>query len=555
MRSRFPFPAWRAFRIDNGGSVPIMTAAFLVVAIGAAALAVDVGSIYVERRALQGTADLAAMIAAGDIDNAEAAVAATLKANSVEAEFHVERGQYKPDLKVAAATRFTPGNVSPNAVRVRLSKPGNLYFAQALSRGPIDVAVSATAAASAVATFSVGSRLLAVRGGVINKVLGKLLGSEISLSVMDYEALAQADITLGNFLDALTSEVNVRAGTYSDVLTSHATIGNVIDAVAAVTEKNGDAVATAVLKAMLGRGRDASPRVPLTSFFDLGPLAMLRLGDTAPGLDAKFSAMDLVFGAAILANGRHQVEVDLGAEVPGLLGLRLEVAIGEPPQHASWAAVGLPRSIIRTAQTRLKLIAEVGGGGVLAGIRLRLPLYIDLAYAEARLQSVTCASRSTPIANVAARPGVAEAWIGEVAMSAFDDFADKPTVWRANIVDTRLLEVRGKAHIDIGNVEETTLSFDQTDVDNGEIKRTDTRDFARSVVTTLLEDLKLDVRALGLGIALPGQITSAAATALAPVAQPLDEVVHTILSTLGVHLGEADVRVHGMTCGSGVLAG
>jgi hypothetical protein len=39
------------------------------------------------------------------------------------------------------------------------------------------------------------------------------------------------------------------------------------------------------------------------------------------------------------------------------------------------------------------------------------------------------------------------------------------------------------------------------------------------------------------------------------VARPLDATLHGVLTTLGLHLGEADVRVHGIHCGGGVLAG
>jgi uncharacterized membrane protein len=56
-------------------------------------------------------------------------------------------------------------------------------------------------------------------------------------------------------------------------------------------------------------------------------------------------------------------------------------------------------------------------------------------------------------------------------------------------------------------------------------------------------------------LALPGTISAAVADTLGSVAEPLDAVAHTLLTTLGVHVGEADIRVHGMHCGNGALAG
>ena len=42
---------------------------------------------------------------------------------------------------------------------------------------------------------------------------------------------------------------------------------------------------------------------------------------------------------------------------------------------------------------------------------------------------------------------------------------------------------------------------------------------------------------------------------LTPVAAALDPLIATLLSTVGVRLGEVDVQVNGIRCGSAVLAG
>jgi uncharacterized membrane protein len=54
---------------------------------------------------------------------------------------------------------------------------------------------------------------------------------------------------------------------------------------------------------------------------------------------------------------------------------------------------------------------------------------------------------------------------------------------------------------------------------------------------------------------LPGTVSQLVMSILRPIAAPLDQVIHSLLTTLGVHLGEADVRVHGIRCGTAVLAG
>ncbi len=74
-------------------------------------------------------------------------------------------------------------------------------------------------------------------------------------------------------------------------------------------------------------------------------------------------------------------------------------------------------------------------------------------------------------------------------------------------------------------------------------------------MTSLLGNLSLNVQIGGLGLGLPGTVSQLVMSILRPIAAPLDQVIHSLLTTLGVHLGEADVRVHGIRCGTAVLAG
>ncbi|PPC80111.1 MAG: hypothetical protein CTY31_06730 [Hyphomicrobium sp.] len=542
---------------DNSGSIAIMSAFFLMVSISAAALAIDIGMLHLDKRHAQGAADLAAIAAASDPQNATAAARATLTANGIDnpQSLLVVPGNYTPDITRAPSSRFQPGVMPYNAAHVTFAKPGRTYFAQAFAETCCKIEVAATGASAALATFSIGSRLLAVRDGAINSLLGSLLGSNVALTVMDYNALADLDVTAADFLDALASELSVTAGTYDDVLNSSATVGDVIAATAKVSEQSGNSQAQVALTKLLGKSAGTSKNISLASLLDLGPLANVAIGDPAPGLDAKFKALDIITSAATVANGENQVSLDVGANIPGLLSLKLDVAIGEPPQNSSWAAAGEVGSIVRTAQTRLKLTAEVGGSGLLSAARIRLPIYLDLAYAEGRLDEIKCSGDNKQEATIAARPGIADVWIGEVNANQFKNFTSKPSVTKANIVDLPLIKVRGKAHVEAGNTSETDLTFTQADVDAGTIKRTDTSTIVESVVSSLLTELDLEVQILGIGIGLPGAIKSLVANTLATIAKPLDAVVYDLLSTLGVHVGEADVRVHGIRCGSGVLTG
>jgi uncharacterized membrane protein len=68
---------------DRRANFAIMTALSAPVALALTAFAVDEGALFNERRAAQSIVDLAAIIAAANINNAETAVLTTLKDNGI----------------------------------------------------------------------------------------------------------------------------------------------------------------------------------------------------------------------------------------------------------------------------------------------------------------------------------------------------------------------------------------------------------------------------------------------------------------------------------------
>ncbi len=519
--------------------------------LGAAAIAVDVAALYTERRHAQGAVDLAAIAAAADMDRADAAAAATLRANNLSGPHRVvvQTGRYRPDPSLAPAERFVAGEEPRNAARVFLEKTGTTYFARALSIEAPRMSVAGMAINTQLANFSVGSRLLAVREGMTNQVIGALTGSNVDLSVMDYNALASADVKLLPFLDALAGEMSLTAGTYNDVLGTSASMGDIISAMAALTNEQGSgndlAIALSTLQSQLG---SSGVDVPLSQVINLGPLGDLVLGSSAPGLDATYNALGLVTAAAAVANGTNQVALNLGAGIPGLTSLTITLTIGEPMQNSGWVAVGAAGTTVRTVQTRISIRATVGGTGLLAGTSLKLPIDIEIAQAEARLDEVVCSLDGAEAVTVSARPGVAAAWIGQKASGASQ-------VQMANIVNTPIASVSGRSHVRVGDTGWTPLTFSKDDIANRTIKRVSTSNFTEDLVSSLVGELELQVQVLGLGFGLGPTITNLVSSTLQGVTQPLDSIVSSLLKSLGVHIGEADVRVHGALCGGARLAG
>ena len=562
-----PNTAIRRFVAVRSGNVATMTALVAPLSIVLGAVAIDSASLYYERREAQALTDLAAITAAAHIDRAEDAVAATLKDNGLRwlrltgrngaSEFKlsgaaepvsvaVTPGRYEPLPSAAVADRFI-ADVEPfNAVKVTLSKTGTRYFAQSLIAAPT-ITTSAVASGSAQAAFSIGSRLLELDGGLINAILGGLTGSQISLSAMDYKALATADVDAFGFVEALASELKLTAATYSDVLDAQATVGQIASALAKAGGQT--PAATAAARLFARDTASAKTKIDVGKLIDLGSAAGLPVGQPPSGLGATVGAFDILGAGAALSNGTNQVKVDLGASIPGLLSATVDIAIGEPPQSSPWFTVGETGDVVRTAQTRLKLVVEVGGPGGLIGTSVKLPLYVELAYAEGKLTDINCSGNQQ--VKVAARPGIAELRIAEVG--SLTDFGRDPAFSPATIVKAPLLTVTGSARVEMANITPTTPTFSRSDIDKGVTKSVSTKDFTQSLTKSLIEDLHLNVQIGGIGLALPSTITQTVSGLLSAATPSVDALLAGLLESLGVKLGAADIRVTGLSCGRATL--
>jgi uncharacterized membrane protein len=430
---------------------------------------------------------------------------------------------------------------------------GTRYFAGALIPPP-EIVTAAVAVAEAEAAFSIGSRLAALDGGIANALLSGLLGAELSLSVMDYEALLDADVSLTGLLGALAADLDLTAATYDEVLDADVTVAQIATAMAAMDDLPAAAKAAANRLAVDTGGMN-SPTLRLASLVGLGALGGQAIDADVEHLAAEVGVMELLAVSAIVAGGDHQVELDLGGSVPGLLGISLDLAIGEPPQHGGWFALGPTGTIVRTAQTRLSLVAQIGGPGGLLGARIRTPLYLELAFAEARLAEVTCPTGRPESVKVTveARPGVADLYLAEVDPDDIADFGSTTPTSPARLVQAPLVTVTGHAHAEIADTEFERIEFDADDIAAAEIKQVSTGDFAASLTASLFSDLSLDMKVAGLGLGLPSNVTGLLGTTISAAAPAIDAVLEELLAMLGLSLGQADIRVHSANCGRAVL--
>lgn len=567
MRQKRQGDAARRLGADERGNVAILFAVLLSLGTVLGALAVDEGALYLQRRQVQSAVDLAALAAAPDPGAGFARARQMLvDAGLVDANLGdsalahgttgvglgVEAGTYTPDPSRDPAARFVAGGSSPNAVRVAVHVPGTLYFAQSWARAPRLGAVAIAAATPSV-MFSVGSTLATLDDGVPNAVLNGLLGSQVQLTAVSYNGLLNARVSLFGFIDALAQRLDIRAGSYADVLKATASTGSIAAALAD-SLSGADAAAATVLAGGIGRGAD----VPLGKLFDLGPAGTLAIGTgSTSGTYATISALELLAASGAVSDGTHQVTLNLGANVPGLASLTMRLAVGEPPQATAWFALGPSGTIVSTSQVRLGLVATLAGGAALLNAGIRVPLYLEVANAEAAVSSATCPvnGAKTGTAVIAARPGVARLTLGEVGDAALGDFATAPVVAPATLINLALLKVSGSGEVEMAQLQPVPLRFSSADIVADRVMSAATTDFSQSLTRSLLSSLTLQVSALGLGLPSTAVIKSTVANLVAPLGPVLDSTIATILETLGIKLGVADVRVYGVTCGHAVLVG
>ena len=537
----------RHFIADQKGAIAVMAAVGGGLLCLSAAVAVDMGSMVLHARRVQGAADLAALAAARDLSHASQAASATatanLEANALMA-IDVKVGVYTANRALAPDARFSQGASGANAARVTVTSTAPVFFSRLLlGRDTVQVTRKATAAApdAPKVMFSLGSRLASLDGGLANQLLSGLTGIKVSLSLMDYRALADVKINLLQFTDLLATNVGVRAGDYDSLLKTDVTAGKALKVIETLAGgRDGGAV---------GKLTSATTKVKLNMGQLIGVDAQAPEG-IRNGLNADVSALDLIMAMLEIGGGGRQMALNIDAPL-GLADLKTSLAVGERPNNSPWLTVtakGDP--VIRTAQTRLYLRTRTTQ--VLAGLaQVELPILIELAPSEAKLKGLTC--RPAKSADVDVRPGLARAWVGSINEAKLGDFKTNLNPQPATILSVLLVRLDAKADIEVGDQSFTTAHFSAADIRDQRVQTVKARGLANGLTSTLLQ--RLEITPVVLFISLPlGELTEALGVLLSPIGPALDLVLNPLLDLLGVGLGEADVRVHGLSCAEGGYA-
>lgn len=538
---------WERIARENRGGVTMLAAGGIMTLLGCTAFAVDLGSLYMDSRKLQGIADAAALAAAADIANPQAAAEQAVAANGWDRKVSVavETGNYRFDPAITAGSRFASGGAAPDAVRVTLRADSPVYFARALIRqDKMQIGRKATAARAKHASFSIGSRLAAINGGLVGQYLNQLTGTSLNLSVMDYNALLNANVDLLQFSEALATRIDAQALSFDDVLDTQVATPKVLGAMGDALRLQGNNNAADAVESLAQQ--ITAKQIAVGDIIDLGPYGAQDKVST----DAKIKANGYEFVRTILelASGTHQVELDLGASIPGLLSTKARIAIGQRPQNSPWLTVtDRGETIVRTAQTRIYVEAGTPATGLLASLAsLKLPVMIELASAEAKLSDIKCGSgQQGPSVDLDVRPSVGTAKIAEFNAADFGNFSKPLGGQPATIAKVLLISVKGSAEANLGGNQWQKISFNASEIAANGAKTVSTNDIVSGLVSSLVSKLKLTIDPSLLTLTLQGPIGNQ----LKPLATPLDGLLNTLTDIVGAKLGQADVRINGVRCG------
>ncbi len=540
------------FVADQRGSVMVLAALSFSTTLGVAAIGLDLGLLYNAKRKAQGAVDLAALSAAADLQRADATARRTLADNAYGAAsaISVRTGSYTRPSSTAPAGRFVGGTAFPNAAHVTLTSSYPTIFARAIGWSSAhEFGVSSTAATTRFGAFSLGSGIASLHGGIANALLGAMLGTNLSLSVLDYDALLSTQVDAFRFLDALGAQLGLNALTYNELIAASVSPSQALSALAATAPAG---TASDALRRMAAATFGDARRLPIGGLIDLGAAADLPLyrGSQGPaiGLQAVVSAL------ASLANGDRLVSVDLGAAIPGLVNVRLSARIGQRLQNSGWVAVGDAKATLRAAQVRVLVNAQVKAPLDLG--TLSLPIYVEAGSAQATLRSVSCTfgAAKQRAMELDVQPGLFSLNLANVnAASLRTDGPPTGLNQAAELLTLKLppFSIGGKASLTVGSSRAQTVAFTETDIARFSPRTVVSTDMIGSSVASLLGNTTLTLN--GTSLVPLTTLRPLLLATLSGAAAPIDLVLDSTLRTLGVRLGSATVIAEGARCEQAVL--
>ncbi len=390
-------PRRRRARGERGAAAVIMGVGLTLVLVLIAAFAVDLGMQRTARRDMQALADVVALDLARNLDGrTKSGLASTMDAAMAKS---LARNQETvgdvPDLdwdlgKLQDGEFVPVGDADvPTAVQVTADTSVDFAFGGVTGVASGEAGRRAVAESVESACFRLGSFIASLdssEGTLLNPLLGGLLSSSLNLDLVSYKGLAAANVSL---LD-LVEIGGLGVGTVEELLElDNVSVGALFVAAANVLDSQGKLVEADLLRAItVGAG---TPHISIGDIIDAAPT-------DAAALDAQVNVLDLVTGAALIANEGHAVNIpNLGITLPGLVSTTTSLTVIESPR----TRCGRKGTTNETAQVRLTLTGTIPARNINVSIlglanvgvvldQTTVSVDIDLGKAIAALTAVTC---------------------------------------------------------------------------------------------------------------------------------------------------------------------
>lgn len=549
-------PGFRAQR----GAAAVFAAIWLVAALAAVGLVVDLGRLYLQQREMQQAANVAALdaarVASGcvvPVSNrftaAQTEARASLQRNGGELSWFAEEG-----VRVGQRTtgtdgirRFVPTAESQSfAVEVSLQRPTPARLIP-LFAGEASGTLRARAHAEQLPMTGVhvGTFLGELNNPTLaNELLCGLAGGcsvPLNITGPGYQGLVGSNLPLRNLVEGIPDEE------IPEFLELPQTVPGLLQQLADALRANGDpAVATTV--ETIATASNTVQEVAPEQFFDLSE------GLESALIDTTVNTWEFTLGALEQAAAGNEVVIALD-DALAPLGLPLSlgnnsltVRVPNGAQvvegSAGFDETGEPRTFANGSLVQAQFNFELPA---ILGNTVRLNLITEVAQARAELVDIRCADGSTDshLVTVDARSGVSRLGVG-----SYSDISSGTAVEPVTVLELSLLgqpiQIQARALIDVGENEFERLVFDQFGEDNKQRIGVTAEEAVEGALLSLADNLELTVVGLPGGLlgtqiqALLNPILTSLAASLGGVLAGLDPIV---IDSLGANLGGADVWV------------
>lgn len=370
------------------GAILILSAAGMVIALIASALAIDIGRLAQAAREDQKIADLAALDA---IRGLPADFQALAEASAVRNGFPLGQPGYSivavEGTKLDGTTCQSVPGAGSACVTVTSPHSNNFPFVG----GADSMTRAGMAAETAFGGFMLGSGLASIdtsRSAILNRVMGGMLrGSNLALSAASWQGMVSGDVTLEALRTQLASS-GFSVGTVEELLDAEMNVAELLTATAGVLNNEGGAANLTLATTLVNLAASVTNYTDIT----LGEFMHIDSGAGTSALNSQLNVFQLLTASAQVANGNAFIDVpDIGIAVGNTLATKVRLQVIQPPQFY-WGPVGFGVSTAQidlTVTPRLNLPVSVAG---LAGVTVTndLPIRITGAGATGTLTAATC---------------------------------------------------------------------------------------------------------------------------------------------------------------------